>query len=77
MNRSILKRLLAGVGEGETRPKKFRAWLSLPLQPEKVFRSLLQSLLALCIHATGFSQWLMTNLQAPNLFGENFFCSGG
>ncbi|MCS7192106.1 MAG: hypothetical protein NZ937_03875 [Armatimonadetes bacterium] len=22
------------------------------------------------VHATGFSQWLMTNLQAPNLFGE-------
>ncbi|MCS7191416.1 MAG: hypothetical protein NZ937_00320 [Armatimonadetes bacterium] len=24
------------------------------------------------IHVTGFSQWLMTNLRAPNSLGENF-----
>ncbi|MDW8029667.1 MAG: hypothetical protein RMK94_14880 [Armatimonadota bacterium] len=40
------------------------------LQSLKFLRSLLQSLLVLYVHAAGFSQRLMTNLRAPNLFGE-------
>ncbi|MCS7264337.1 MAG: hypothetical protein NZ805_05840 [Armatimonadetes bacterium] len=47
------------------------------MQAKNQTLSSLQSLFVPYVHATGFSQWLMTNLQAPNLFGENLWYRGG